>query len=93
MDRPAVLANHGVTEQRIVVAGRLHGVDNLRAIRRRANLGDRLEIVEHRGVHAGLNHCRIFAAVMGSEALRECPGLVVEVPVECGGQRQALRGL
>ena len=75
------------------MAWSFHRFDNLRSVRGRTDLGDRLEIVKHGGVHSSLNHGRIFAAVADREALRECPRLVVEVPVECGAQRQALRGL
>jgi hypothetical protein len=66
-------------------------------------LGDRIRLVGARGldglqilrdarIGAGMHHVR-HAPGLGHEALRPCPVLVVEVPVEALGQDEALRGL
>ena len=50
---------------------------------------DGLQILKGRGIHPGLNH-RGFGAGLLLEFRTPFPGLVVEVPVKAGGQRQPL---
>ena len=50
-------------------------------------------IVHDRRIDAGLNHRRHPAVVALGEALRPGAGLVVQIPVEAGGQHQPRRDL
>ena len=54
---------------------------------------DRLEIVRHRRIDAGMDHARIDALVALRELLGELAVGVVQVPVPGLGEDQALRGL
>ena len=93
VDLAAVGADRALAEQRVVGRHRLHLRDDLGAV---VGLGglDRLQVVQHRRVHAGLHHRRVLAAVgLRAKRLRPGAGLVVQVPVEGLGEDQALRGL
>ena len=71
----------------------LHLRNHRLAVAGAAERDNRLEVVRHRGVDAGMDHGRMAAAMGGGEGLRECAVGVARVPIPGLGQHQALRGL
>ena len=81
VDLAAVGTDDTIAEQRILCRHRLHGRDNRAAVQRRADFVDGLEIVQHRGVHAGVHmNSASFSSGAGPESVstkrgsdRSCP--------------------
>ena len=94
VDLAAVGADRALAEQRIVGRHFLHlGDDRAAVMRIAAERFQRLEVMDQRGIDAGLNHGRRLLLELLVEALGEGAGLVVHVPVEGLGEVQALRDL
>ena len=94
-DAAAVGAQRALAEQRIVGRHLLHLGDDLGAVMRiAAERVQRLQVMQHGGIIAGLRHRRhrvVGRPSPGSASTRR--GSVVQVPVEGFGEGQALRGL
>ena len=94
MNLAAVGANRTSAEQRIVGRHFLHLRDHGAAVVRiTAERFQCLEVMDQRGIDAGLDHRRRVLLVLFVEALGEGAGLVVHVPVKGLGEVQALRDL
>ncbi len=92
MQLAAVLAHAAFSEQRVIGGHRLHRRDHGLAVGCTADLVDRLEIVEHRGINPGLHVVRHDMLGMPFlEATRECPRCFRHVPIERHQQQDALR--
>src|SRR5262245_9218588 len=89
----AVGTNAALTEQRVVRRHVLHLRNYRLAVAGTADRDDRLEVVRHRGVDAGMDHGRVAAAMGGGEGLRECTVGLARVPIPGLGEHQSLRGL
>ena len=90
MDHQPVLAQLPVPRKEIVDRRLPHFGRDLERIVGAGGL-DRVEIVDDRGIDAGLPHRRHLIG-LGEEALRPGAGLFVHVPVERRGQHQPLGG-
>ena len=92
MDLAAVGAHCALAEQLVVGRQFLHLSDNRLAVGVALKRLDRLEIVRHRRIDAGVDHGRVDALVLWREFLGELTVCVVEVPIP-GLRHQALGGL
>ena len=90
MQLAAVGTDRALAEQRVIGRQLLHLGNDLGAVVGLRRL-DRLQVMQHRRVHARLHHARIPAAVGRREALAPGARRIVLVPVEGLGEDQALR--
>ncbi len=91
VDLAAVGADRAFAEQRVVGRHRLHLVDHGLAVRVALERLDRLQILQHPGIDAGLHHGRHLARPFLLPALGEGAVGVVHVPIPSLGHDEALR--
>ena len=89
----AVGADGAFAEEGIVGRRLLHLGDDGLAVRRILHGGRRLEVVEDRGVDAGLHHRRHGALALLAKALGPVARARIVIPVERGGELEPLRRL
>src|SRR5262245_30381807 len=91
MDLAAVGADFALAEQLVVGRHGLHLGDHCLAVGVALQLGDGLEIVQHRRIDAGVDHAWIDALVALRELFGELAVGVVLIPIPGLGEREALR--
>jgi len=85
MQLAAVLANRTLAERVIIRRHRLHARDRRRTVGLGlcgTHVGRNLQVVQRRGVVAGMAHAGTHVRHLRPQALGECALAVVEVPVE-----------
>jgi len=93
VDLAAVGAHCALAEQLVVGRQFLHLSNNRLAVGVAVERLDRLEIVRHRRIDAGVDHGRVDALVLWRELLGELTVCVVEVPIPGLRHDQPLGGL